>query len=719
MRFRRFQSVVAILFTLVTVPSVAVPSLALAQNRLALSPDGRVAAYALENALWVVPTATGGKPQKIADVAAPAAVPRWSPSGDRLAYYSYESGSLQLWLYDHHGGNRKQLSFVEGGINPSAGARLASGYGTDPLRYSWSPDGSKIAFTTQVAVEASDSEGGNIGNGSVPLPETLAAGKPIVLTGSTPRAWTLQGVVSYGQEESDPYGLASGTSSKVFPQTTQLFLVDVKSGHVSQLTHDSAGYFEPEWSPDGRRLAYMSPEGQPLLRGSVLETNIFTLDLITLQKTRITRGLMQKITPRWSPDGQWIAYYGKDITETFVRKDGDVYVVRGDGSARSRNVTSNIDRVGYGGGEWSSDGSSILTWYVDGLASPLVSIDVTTGRVSAISPQQAAVGFAGGVATSPGGVIWAQLTDPNAATTLWFNGRHEKPRVLLEIEPTVDLSRKRRWEVVQWTNGRQETLEGILVYPLGYAARRQYPLVVDTYGSVSMSRGNYDEAAYVKASSRYFVFRPNHRAPNMYVNARKSAVYDAAAVGPTGVAVMVDDILSGVDMLVERRLVDPTRMCVAGFSNGALQGAQLLTQTHRFKCAMLQSGNYNWVTYAFLSTDPSDSIRFTYRIAPWEDASVHVALSPVFHADKITTPILLAVGDRESLVIQAVELYNVLRYLNKDVTLLRYPKEGHGLTGAAQEDFTKRIESFFGTYLSNGQPDVSRLNQAERSSRND
>lgn len=710
----RFESPAAVvLLILIAVVSVAAPSLALAQNRLALSPDGTVAAYAQGSALWVVST-VAGKPSKIADVGGRGypVVPRWSPSGDRLAYYSHQSGSLQLWLYDLRTRTSKQISFVESGIDPSPGAGLAGGWSSDPLRYSWSPDGSRIAFTSRVAVNQAGFKGAQDANGLFPTSEELEAGKPIVLTGGTPRAWTLHGVVSYGQESSDPYTLNSVDNPDVStPRTTQIFLLDVATGKASQLTDDAAGYFTPEWSPDGKRLAYMSAEGQPLLRGSVFESNIFTFELATARKIKVTQGRMQKTLPRWSPDGEWIAYLGKDIGQAFVRRDREVYVVRADGSSASstgsHNVTTNIDRDVRGVAEWSPDGSEILTVYVDGLWTQLVSIDAMTGAVAAMSPPNADVSSSGGVASSRGGVIWMQLTDPNGATTLWFRGKRGEPRALLETEPAVDPQRSRRWEIVQWRNKQEEALEGILVYPLGYVPQKRYPLVVDTYGAVSMRREGYDEINYVKASLRYFVFRPNHRAPHMYVNPRKSAVYDAAAVGPTGIAIMTNDILSGVDALIERRLVDSSRMCVAGFSNGALEGAQLLMQTDRFKCAMLQSGNYNWLTYASLSTDPSDSIFFTYRIAPWENASIHVQLSPVLQADRITTPILLAVGDLDSVVIQAVELYNVLRYLNKEVTLLRYPKQGHGFSGAAQEDFTKRVESFFATYLERQRPDVS------------
>lgn len=669
-----------------------------AQNLHAVSPDGKMVAFVRGDTLWLTSTFPRRAPQKLAVISKYFAVPRWSPSSQQLAYYSKQSGTLQLWSYDLRTRTSRQIGSVEGGIAPDPNGSL-TGWVNDALRYSWSPDGSKIAFATQVPVGDSGKPSAS-GTSRFPSAEQLAAGNPIVLTRATPPEWTIHGVVSYGTEVSfSDATLDWKWAPQIRPRrSTQLFVLDLASGHATQLTKDTAQYFTPEWSPDGARLAYVSVEGRALYGGQgPEESNIYTFDLASGRKTKITQGFTQKTLPRWSPDGKWIAYLGYDKTGKFSRRDEGVYVVRSSGADSARWVSRELDRyvIAY---EWAPDASAVLLTYRDGLVSPLARADVQTGALSPVSPPSADVE---GFGASVGGVVWTAVAGPNDATMLWFGHPHGPSRVLAQLQAPPDFGRERRYETLRWTNTHGETIDGLLIYPLNYVAGQAYPLLVDAYGQASISRGRYDWLNYIKASPNYLIFAPNHRAPHMWGNPMKSATYDAAAVGPNGIRIMADDILSGVDEIIKRGLVDPGRMCVVGFSNGGLQGEQLLTQTNRFKCAVFQSPAVSdWLVTCFLNPEgPAGVMWFMYGTAPWEDPSTYISLIPLFHAEMITTPTLLAVGDLEPGVIPTIEMYNVLRYLKKDVTLLRYTTQGHVFTGAADEDFQRRVAAFLSSYL--------------------
>jgi acylaminoacyl-peptidase len=107
----------------------------------------------------------------------------------------------------------------------------------------------------------------------------------------------------------------------------------------------------------------------------------------------------------------------------------------------------------------------------------------------------------------------------------------------------------------------------------------------------------------------------------------------------------------------------------------------------------------DWAFSFFMDGDPTFP-RMIGNETPWESPESYNKLSIVYHLDRVTTPLLLAVGDdEETEIIQQIAIYNGLRYLGRDVTLLRYPGQGHGFTGQSLRDYWTRVNSFFDMYL--------------------
>jgi len=230
-----------------------------------LSPDGTKLAYVLgerQGEIWIISTRRGSAPSKLAE----GTVPTWSPDSKRLAYYSSQSGALQLWVVDLHSRRAAQVTTMTGGIDADPFTRF-SGFHYAPLLLSWSPDGARLVFSSQLP--ATPYKPGHAPVGSVSN-QDFGGNAPLVLTNTTPPDWTLEGVFRSDFRAAQPTGNVSQSSkpgrelSFAPTKVSQLFVVDVQTKVISQLTTDNAIYFNPDWSPDGAQIVCASSEGQSL-----------------------------------------------------------------------------------------------------------------------------------------------------------------------------------------------------------------------------------------------------------------------------------------------------------------------------------------------------------------------------------------------------------------------------------------------------------------------
>lgn len=663
-----------------------------------LSPDGKMLVYIMgeeKGELWLIETRAGSIPRKFFE----GTVPMWSPDSKHLAYYSKQSGTLQLWVLDITSGQTEQVTNLAGGIDPDPWTRF-SGFYYDALRYSWSPDGKRLVFASRVAAANQEVHLTPVEKGS-----SSAAGKaahPLVLTNKTPPEWTLQGIFQY---EPDPHrvtGNVSDTPSSdaawPFPprRVNELFVVDVGSKSVDQITKDEQVYFNPDWSPDGRQIVCASSEGRSLVGDGSGTTNIYTIEVNTRKKTELTIGAGDKRLPYWSPDGKWVAFSGG---QHFAAQS--VFVVPSQGG-KSLNVTGELDRSVmefY----WSADSESIMLSYQDGVSWPVARIDIRSASAEQVLDGAAAFRWPLTVARSQT-MAWQQSDGSSRGVIRIVLHGLAPSYVLVDLNPQIKDWELGAQEILRWKNKRGDELEGILIKPVGYKIGQKYPLIVDCYpqtlnGFMGSSLGGNQALA----ARGYAVFYPNARGPHVWMNPFKNTAYDQAARGPKGWEVTFDDVMSGVDEVVQRGIADPDEMGLLGFSNGGAVVNYLLTRTGRFKCAVsVASGlGVEWSLPFFLSTsDPF--IPAIAGMTPWENPQAYIELSPIYHLDKVTTPVLLADGDDDgpmAFLLGDIEMYNSLRWFGRDVTFLRYPNQGHGFTGEALKDFWGRENAFFDKYL--------------------
>ncbi|MDB6087876.1 MAG: hypothetical protein JWN85_660 [Gammaproteobacteria bacterium] len=652
-----------------------------------LAPNGTELAFTVGGEIWQVSTRPGSKPRDVAR----GEHPQYSPDGKWLSFYRKESSKAQLWVLNLKTRHAESVTNLEDGIDPNPFVKIGSPWPV--LRTSWSPDGTRIAFTSRRPIEAS--QPGPVTGAMDPASDAGVGGSPLVLDGTTPQRWALWGIFNHFDiRDTD---VKTWRELQARPKVVdQIFVVTVATHELRQLTTDPAGCFEPSWSNDGLRIFCASTQGNVMWIWAQVDSNIFAVDARTGEKTALTEGAGSKHWPSMSPDGHTIAYLASD---TLFRNHIGLVPEAG-GPARILQSTLNVS---LDEAYWAPDGVSIITVRTDGVVNgsgpSIEAIHVAKDTVRQLSPS-ASNHIA--VASRAGTLAWQESNPSHSGLIQVLGPGRVKPYSLLNLNPQVDSWILGQQEVVHWQTSAGEPHEGILIKPVGYRPGKKYPLIIDAYpGQRNDFRGAALSGNQAWAAMGYAIFFPSVSPPHTRVNPFMSQAIDDRARGPKGWDRAMDQLLSGVDAVVAMGIADPDKMCLYGHSNGGGVVNYAVTRTNRFKCAVSIAGALtDWTRIALLSYYPGMLSMFEGGDAVWDDPAGYVQLSAVYHLKAVTTPMLLADGDYDDdFLLDTIEMYNGLRYYGKDVTLLRYPDQGHVLQGAAMQDFWKRELAFFERHL--------------------
>lgn len=656
---------------------------------LSLSSDGNwLAMGGSDGGLTLVSTRNLSNLRKLGNGSSPL----WSPDRTKLAFLSTRGGDLQLWVYERSSQALTQVTHVDGGIDPDPASRVV-GWGHDAFRYDWSPHSDALVFASRVRTSMEVP-------GTSPAPTGVSgSAAPLILTASTPAEWTLAGIFSHGFGAIDSKDGSSITirqnAAPAAVRSSALYLVSFADHRVRRLTPDENSYFNPAWSPDGQSIL-CSTTGRPGPVFGVDSVNIVKVSVETGQPTALTHGLGVRSRPTWSPDGLRFAY----LRGSGFFGPGNVFVVK-TGVGPEVNLTAGLDRQ-VDDFAWESAGSIVLT-YKDGVSHPLGRLVLGTGTINVLSPCATCASPVGVqlLASSGAGSFVYRETTPSS-DQIRFTRKVGHSRDLVEVAPQESQWERGEVRVIHWRNHGGEELEGSLLLPVGYARGTRYPLIVDAYPKIN----GFDwtlpiEGNQVWAAHGYMVFRPSAPAPHVWMNPWKSVNSSASNKGPDVWNDTVDDILTGVDELIDQGLVDPARMCLYGFSNGGGVVDYLVTKTTQFKCAVSVAGALaDWIRPVLLNPQASPIAQDWAGVSLRDNPQAYIQLSAVFFLGNAKTPMLLADGDNDGeFLLDTIEMYNGLKQAGVDVTLLRYPGQGHGFTGTALEDFWERELAFFDRYL--------------------
>ncbi len=593
-----------------------------------LSPDGSRVAYAVVNndqpgrpysETWIMKLDS----RETVRLAGRASTPRWSPDGQWIAYQSGEG--LAIVKPD---GSGKVLLAPIGGTNhplPSSGDRLT-----------WSPNSKSIAFIS-----------------SSPGPEADANGDPMVITRYLYKPTAAEGMTRFNDN-----------------RRLHIFIVDVATKAVRQLT--SGDYYEHsiDWSPDGREILFVSNHERDPDR--VFNYDIFAANAATGAVRRITDTKNAEYRPVWSPDGKSIAFQGTRRTLTSsetTMEDTHLWLMDADGSHR-RELDIGIDNR-QGAPKWSSDGRSLYFTVQERGTAHLYRAPAAGGQPERLDLKGAVGGWsiakdvlacALTTSTSPGELYVRQgTTAPAVVTSL--------NRELLAGKPIADVESFR----FKSTDGLE--IEAFLTIP---ERSGKHPLIVMMHGGPHGEQGpQFNAKAQVYASHGYASLMVNYRGSTGYGQKLADAIFGDQN------GKEAEDVVAGVDAALARYpWLDGTKMGLEGGSYGGQLANWIITRTDRFKAAIPTAGISNLVTENYVSYY-HDYLAVEYGGFPHEKSIIDKLWerSAIRYANRVKTPVLFIHGenDNDVPIVEAEQFFIALKDVGVETVMLRYPREGHGL----------------------------------------
>ena len=482
---------------------------------------------------------------------------------------------------------------------------------------------------------------------------------------------------------------------------THLWVIDLASKAATRITEGKDfNVIRPAWAPDGTRLVFQGNR-TTMLRDS--RHDLYIANVASKAVEKINSGAGAHRAPEWSPDGSTIAYLVRVADEAPV--DGTTprivqqqrLMLYDVATKTSRDVTGNLT-VAPEPITWSADSASLYFTSGTRAWSEAWSLNIasgeftqrTSGRVMQLhSISQDGTALAG-IVSSPKAPFEVFVADAE------FNS----PNVLTDSNPQARSFALGETEVFTWTSSDDMEIEGVLLKPVGYQPGQQYPLLVVAHGGPAAAftdgyRVGGLEGGQALAGEGWAVFYPNPRGSTNYGNAFLSANVRDWGGGD------YRDIMTGVDALIARGIADPDRMAHIGWSYGGYMTAWVVSQTSRFKAAMVGAGLTNlWSMYG-TNDIPNTLVDYFGGNPSRETMPLYLDRSALHHVHNVTTPTLLLHGAQDVRVPpgQSYEMFRALRERGVATELVLYPREGHGiLEYYHQKDRMQRIRDWITTH---------------------
>ena len=647
MRFKPFAFTTAILLTALTGlvsswqgPGIRSEDLYKLQSvgDVQASSDGDHVAYAVQSSdrpgrpysrLWMMSLSTRKSWRVGGDS---ASGPVWAPNGKLIAFSGREGERSGLMIAAPDGSGVTFIAPVEGTNHPlpSSGDRFA-----------WSPDAKQIAFIS-----------------ATPGPEADANGDPMVITRYLYKPTASEGLTRFNDN-----------------RRLHIFIADVATKVVRQLT--TGDYYEHsiDWSPRGDEIVFVSNRGPDPDR--FFNYDLFAVKVSDGSIRRLSDTKSAEYRPKWSPDGARIAFQGttRDLTSSETTME-DTHIWTMDGNGANRREVVRVDNR-QGAPEWSADGKSLYFTLQERGSNRVYRQTVGAGAPTLITSGEGSVG--GWSPLADGRIVYAfadrqgpaelRVADPatNAVTPLTtLNQALLSGRALARVESLTFRS----------FDGTQ--IEAFITLPATIDTGARVPMIVMIHGGPHGQQGPaFNSKAQVYAGQGWASLMVNYRGSTGYGQKLTDAIFKDQNGGEA------KDVLAGVDAaLAKYSFLDRNRLGIEGGSYGGQLTNWIVTQTDRFRAAVPAASISNLVSFNYMAYY-HDYLAVEFGSFPHQNGLMDLLWqrSPLRYVHKVKTPVMLIHGenDNDVPIAEAEQFYIALRDVGVETVMVRYPREGHGI----------------------------------------
>jgi dipeptidyl aminopeptidase/acylaminoacyl peptidase len=661
-----------------------------------ISPDGAAVAFVrvvvnekedrYESSIFLVATAGNEQPRRITSGTRDAG-PRWSPDGKRLAFLrspaagspAMQSTGSQIYVLEMDGGEARAVTDLP---KPAQSPE-------------WSPDGKTIAFATTATADdlrkAREQREAREGQDRQDGQEKAGAHKSDVKV-ITRAVYRANGNPNFLEADRhshiwivDASGSGSGPGLMNRPEPKQMTTGEYDE-HLAEWAPDGSKiYFtsnrvaEPYYEPQHSELYAVPSAGGPIAKIAAIEGTIGDVSL--------------------SRDGRRIAFIGT-LHGNPVRSysQPDLWVVDAAAGATPRNLTAGYDfdiGGGIGGDQaaprgenrkpivWANDGESLVVVSAENGSANLKRISIATGKVEPLT--DAAQDVMAYSASRDGSKMAVSISTPTNVGDIFVIPAADAARGARQLthinQPLFDEIAQSQPEEIWYTTFDGRKIQGWVLKPPDFDGGRKYPMILEIHGGPHSAYGNTYTHEFMWMAAKGYVV--------LYTNPRGSTSYGQDFGNIIQYHYPGDDykdLMAGVDEVVKRGYVDPTRLGVTGGSGGGLLTNWTITQTQRFKAAVAQRDIADW--YGFWFTADFTQFQPTwFRKAPWDDPADFAARSPITHVANVTTPLMLVLGDADFRTPPAdggEMMFRALKYRKVPTVMVRFPRENHELSRSGE-----------------------------------